>query len=886
MNKKFFGKIISFLTAAALTMTYAVPIAVSAQTNSGKIIIASESDFAEFVKSCVLDSNTRGKTYSLECDIRLTSDFTPIPTFCGTFEGNDHTISALNITGSGSDMGLFRYIEKEGTVKDLNVQGRTAPSGSASECGGIAGVNRGKIQNCTFSGMVSGKERCGGIAGVNEKTGLIENCKITGLVQARHYTGGIVGENLGTVQKCENEASVNVMAYDESTDLDNINIEDIYSTENAAEITDEGGIAGYSSGNIQNCINRGNIGYIHVGYNVGGIAGRQEGYISGCENYGVINGRKDTGGIAGQAEPHISLMFEEHSIDRLREQLEELNNLIDSTINDIEANAEAISAGWEEIYKELENVKELSDEFLDKTETIINDNFGEDASIIDPPNFSGTDDEIVDLRDRLSAAIDNIADLGKYVGDTTNAAMDNLVENLRRINDMTSDISDTLLDIVEEVNNISADISDHISDISDQDTPGFSEGKIDGCKNYGEVNGDLYAGGIVGSMAIEYDFDPEGDLETSGSHNANFVFQSKDVVRDSINYGEVISKKGRAGGIVGGMSMGCLINCVGLGDVSTDDGSYTGGIAGNSEAAIHDCSAKCRISGKSFVGGIAGAAYDMKNCKSFVVIEEGIERIGAIAGYSGFEGKLENNTFIDSGIGAVDGISYGGIAYPISYDQMIALENTPKEFGIIELTFISDDETVKVIPVKYGESPTAADIPEVPEKEGKFGKWEEFVYDNIIFSARINAVYENFITALESAEKRENGLPIFVAEGNFTDGDSISVTENKDMSESWSITLPNDGAETHRIRFLPEIKPSKASVTVTENGVLRTAEAEIDGKYLVVEISGNSAILAVSEKDSAALISYIVFGALAVAVLIVIVIVIGKNKKASIADKK
>lgn len=582
----------------------------------------------------------------------------------------------------------------------------------------------------------------------------------------------------------------------------------------------------------------------------------------------------------GQAEPHISLLFSEHSIDKLREQLEELNDLIDRTINDAEANISEISAGWNEIYRELENVKELCDEFLEKTESIINDNLEGYPTINDPPGFAGTDDEIIDIRNRLSAAIDNIADLGKELGDTTNSAMSGLARNLRQINGMASDISDTILDIAEEVSEISTDISDHINDISSEDTAGPSEGKIDSCKNYGEVNGDLCAGGIAGSMAIEYDFDPEGDIESSGSHSANFVFQSKNVVRDSVNYGEVISKKGRAGGIAGGMSMGCLIDCVGLGDVRSADGNYTGGIAGKSEAAIQGCSAKCRVSGKSFVGGIAGTAFDMKNCKSFVVIDEGIERIGAVVGYCDFDGKIENNVFIDRGVGAVDGISYSGIAYPLPYEEMIALENTPEEFRTLELTFISENETVKVIPVKYGESLTAAEIPDVPEKAGKYGKWEDHSYENITFSAKINAVYENFITALESSEKRDNGLPIFVAEGNFTSGNSISVTENAadGLGECWNITLPDDGAESHRIRFLPAIKPSKAEVVVTENGVQKTAETRIDGKYLVVEISGNSAVLTVSERDGAVLMNYAVFGAPAVVILIIIIIIMKKKK--------
>lgn len=1217
MNKKRFGKILSFLTAAAMTLTFAAPNPVFAETNArGEIHIVSEADFAEFVKSCVLDSNTIGKKYSLECDIELSADFKPIPTFCGTFEGNGHTVSGLNITESGSDTGLFRYIEKEGTVKNLTVYGRIAPSGSASECGGIAGVNRGKILSCSFSGMVSGKERCGGIAGVNEKTGLIAGCKTTGLVQARHYTGGIAGENSGIIVYCENSSSVNVMAFDDSMDLENINIEDIYSTENATEITDEGGIVGYSSGNVQNCINRGNVGYIHVGYNVGGIAGRQEGYISGCENYGVINGRKDTGGIVGQAEPHISLLFSERSMNKLRTQLEELNALIDRTINDADANSSEISANWDEICGELENARQISDEFLDKTDDIINadidsinelssrisdfidmaapaaksledasnsmseafgnlknsvqlisdslqtadegikvlfpvlqdlsdavdsfktasasldHSFGElqssvgdeqsmesaltnlgysiqglsnaagnlsgtsarladalnefandpsidmekqeierqlrrlsdaadrlaqkirnsdlswmgsfdetsigyylqeigrilsDQSMIDifeslseitksvtniisstaaknldeqlksvsaelgqdlkylqgageqfsnsvgevtgqanisglfgfirylreanqdlngatvsadsiisriteawdyfdiasaqlvaavwfaedctenartsaeqikdafsqtvdileyfsgkdRIEFVGADDDIIAVRNRLSAALGNIVGLGEEFGDNTGSAMSTLAENFRQINSKTSEISDTILDIVDEINDTSADISDYTDDISSEDSAGQSDGKVERCKNYGEVNGDLCAGGIAGSMAVEYDFDPEGDIERIGTRSASFIYQSKTVVRDSVNYGEVISKKGRAGGIAGEMSTGCLIDCRGFGNVKSADGDYTGGIAGKSEAAIQGCSAKCRVSGKNFVGGIAGTAHDMRDCKSFVVIEEGTERIGAVAGYSGFEGEIKNNTFVDGGIGAVDGISYSSIAYPVPYDKMIASENVPKEFRTLELTFISENEIVKVVPVEYGESLTAADIPDVPEKGGNFGKWEEFDYENITFSAEINAVYEKFITALESAEKRDSGLPIFVAEGNFTSGDSITIAENGSSEgfESWNITLPNDGTESHRVRFLTSIKPSQALVTVTENGVQRTAEAEIDGKYLVVEISGNSAVITVSEMDYTVLIIAAASAAAAAGIIILIIIIRKKNKK-------
>ncbi len=85
-----------------------------------------------------------GEIVRLEADIDLSgTDFTPIPTFGGTFEGQGHTISGLSITGSGNVRGLFRYIQPSGVVRDLSVEGRVDPSDRKNTLGGIAGSNRG-----------------------------------------------------------------------------------------------------------------------------------------------------------------------------------------------------------------------------------------------------------------------------------------------------------------------------------------------------------------------------------------------------------------------------------------------------------------------------------------------------------------------------------------------------------------------------------------------------------------------------------------------------------------------------------------------------------------------------------------------------------------------
>ena len=96
---------------------------------------------------------------------------------------------------------------------------------------------------------------------------------------------------------------------DAELNLDNLNQEQLNAAENVPVCTDIGGIAGFSSGILQGCVNTGAVGYAHVGYNIGGVVGRQSGYLNGCTNSGTILGRKDVGGIAGQLVPEVQLLY-------------------------------------------------------------------------------------------------------------------------------------------------------------------------------------------------------------------------------------------------------------------------------------------------------------------------------------------------------------------------------------------------------------------------------------------------------------------------------------------------------------------------------------------------------------------------------------------------
>ena len=139
-------KTLSLLLTTVLLLGLLTPAALAA----GKpqtIQIRTAEDLADLAKQCTLDSWSQGKTVCLEADIALKEgEFTPIPTFGGTFEGQGHTISGVSISGSGNVRGLFRYIQPTGVVEDLTVEGSAAPTDRKNTIGGLAGSNRGTVR--------------------------------------------------------------------------------------------------------------------------------------------------------------------------------------------------------------------------------------------------------------------------------------------------------------------------------------------------------------------------------------------------------------------------------------------------------------------------------------------------------------------------------------------------------------------------------------------------------------------------------------------------------------------------------------------------------------------------------------------------------------------
>ena len=1081
---------LAILLIFAMLLTLAAPVGAA----GSRITIRTPEALVELSRRCSLDSWSRGKTVVLSADLDLSDvEFSSIPTFGGTFDGQGYTISGLTITGSGNVRGLFRYLQSGGVVQNVSLEVTIEPTDLQDSLGGLVGNNRGSVRNCTVTGSIQGETNIGGIIGVNESSGKIINSTFSGSVTGEHYVGGIAGQNLGSILQCVNQGKINTVAVEGEADLEDLDSRPLNSTENLPACTDIGGITGFSTGVLQSCKNTGPVGYEHVGYNVGGIAGRQSGYLNGCTNQGVILGRKDVGGIAGQLEPEIFLRYGEDLLNQLWSELGTLGDQVDhllsdlnstntsttaqlqmlsshagtaqdaagelmdaakdwangnlSTVNDLSAR---ISWSLQQLEPILETLRPLPEELTDAVDALeegldqaeqagdlasdagqslrtalqealraadhMNEGLehiraSQDAlkSALGDPNeiklaleqmakgigqlgdgtvaFSEAMEHLRDgwaalpdvssidaflqafedlstagtstanglkniqkafirLKDTITAngdptealktalqelekaaasfqsgadqlqtagkhllsALDTLEDAGIYLdgvvdafrdagdafnnafsrlgegadafhemvktlaeepsiqftpigsdmtarGDALDAALSDLLGSADDLGDLLSQSSDTILGDLSAVSQQLQSITDllrqetslkksgegdRIEDISDQvDGRSQRTGCLSDARNEGVVKGDVNVAGIAGSMAIEYDFDPEDDLVEVGDRSLDVRYQTKAVILSCINLGEVTGKKDDAGGIVGRMDLGQVSHCENYGSVSSADGSYVGGIAGASWGSIRDSWARCTLSGDHYVGGIAGYGSTLKNCHTLITLQEGSAYVGTVAGSVDPEGTVTGNTFTQEALGAIDGISYAGQAEPVTFGALCAA-GAPETFAQLELTFRADGKEVAVVPFQYGKG--IARLPEIPAKKGYSAAWPDLDYSHLTASQTLEAIYTPYTSSLTDG----GDLPDILVDGSFSAQAKVSHTTKE---TAWT----DSKGESHQgTAYTVTVKdPVLDAVSYTVHCRL----PEANGRYAVWVQTGENWQRQDSEKDG----SYLLF---------------------------
>lgn len=138
---------------------------------------------------------------TLDTDIDLTGkDWTPIGTdydnsYKGTFDGGGHTITGLTFTTNDEFAGLFGWLNRAGTVKNVVMEGVQITSNQiyGGSIGGVAGYSWGTIENCSVSGSVSGTVYVGGVVGA-QIGGSITGCSSSATVKGTVDVGGVAGQ--------------------------------------------------------------------------------------------------------------------------------------------------------------------------------------------------------------------------------------------------------------------------------------------------------------------------------------------------------------------------------------------------------------------------------------------------------------------------------------------------------------------------------------------------------------------------------------------------------------------------------------------------------------------------------------------------------------------
>ena len=194
-----------------------------------------------------------GKTdinITLDTDIDLTGkDWTPIGTdydnsYKGTFDGGGHTITGLTVTTNDEYAGLFGWLNRAGTVKNVvmkDVQITNNRSWSAF-AGGVAGYSWGTIENCSVSGSVSGTVYVGGVVGA-QIDGSITGCSSSATVKGMVDVGGVAGQTNSSATLTACYATGNVII-------------EIDPVRNIAG----GGLVGFNGGNgLRACYATGNV---------------------------------------------------------------------------------------------------------------------------------------------------------------------------------------------------------------------------------------------------------------------------------------------------------------------------------------------------------------------------------------------------------------------------------------------------------------------------------------------------------------------------------------------------------------------------------------------------------------------------------------------------
>lgn len=486
------------------------------------------------------------------------------------------------------------------------------------------------------------------------------------------------------------------------------------------------------------------------------------------------------------------------------------------------------------------------------------------------------------LYDQLSAMNDCL----QSISDDTSRYSDVVTQDLLAVNDQINVVFNLLMDQLDvtDDSDVTSIQDSFYQDVSDEQLEESGDGWIENSRNKGIVNGDINVGGIAGSMAIDEE-DPEENAAGNVDYTIGNRYVTRCVIRSCVNEGYITAKKDGAGGVAGYMKIGAVVHSESYGSVESTEGDFVGGICGQSLSVIRSCYAISDVSGGKNVGGIAGYAEELTDCCSLARVEAAVGQSGAIAGQvSSYEKeeneqqKVKNNFFAGDALYGIDGISYDGIAQSISYEEMLEIEGIPQAFRHLKITYRTEDQVLGYEEVAYGDSLDHLTYPEIPEKEGYYGVWEDVSGQRMTGNRVLEAEYvekvsvvqsdahaEQTVAAEESDEKRSpRKKPYALVESSFT-GDAV-LHVSTDEETGFDLQTPEGVEGNHRIYFITlenaDVQPDQETALrlynpygddvelwhYEEESGWQQEELVSRGEYLQTTLTGDSGIYCIVEK--------------------------------------
>lgn len=847
----------------------------------------------------------------------------------GQNEENGYIEACYNVSSVLGNKDTGGVVGKNyGWVKSSKNSGKvnSSPVEESHNIGGICGINDGVLENCLNDAEIGYKNvgiNIGGIVG--NQSGCVIECQNIGDIFGSKSVGGIFGrfepytdisiEDLDRVKDDVNEIRENV-----KSDIDNSwnnTINDIDSLRDRLNNDINGVLDSLTSsqtGLLDAIRDR--------------ISSSDSGSLTGLLDSLSDSAREISDDLGGLSESGSLLLdqLNDETKGSLGEALDSINNTIDTanrageSLNDVlqdvdnlitDANDAYNDGDWQTLSDRLDSLDGrldyIQDTMLDpisssitsslnavtRTLNSIRNDSNDIADAISGPlkqaetilknakaQIDAANEQITKIRTDIKQAIEKINDIlsglfptakpktvGSVISDTI--FMTAYADEKLDLNE------DEIKDTLKNLTSVDIDISRNVAGMNTDDA------LVMYCVNSGEVTGEKDLGGIGGTIGIESAVKYGNNVTLPSGKIITPTSIVKAVVNGCISEGEVFSRNGYGGGVVGDASFGIIKNSVTETNITSDEGGYVGGIAGYSKGKIYNCAAISDLKGSDHVGGIAGEGDTIATCYALPRIDGVVEKSGAITGTAG--GVVQNNYFIKEGLSGIDGTDYEGKAVALDYTEMTGADNIPEKMtgfsndtwymgsgdiflpqnrvlsdnsasniGALiksksaeyaafhfKVKFDIDEETVKEFTVDYNTVLNSEEIPDIEPRDGDCPQWDKDTSDPIRRNTIFKAEYLDAVKTLGTAEEP----PLLLVEGNFKDGSEVHAWEADSEGEysgdyktvaayEFEITPEYSGKIKVHIRDKDE---DGNCIGIVINGKTKILDAERDGSYLVFE---------------------------------------------------